>query len=83
MKPVNKNRAQVREKVREDVLNWYVMAAGRPPLEQCETKKGHEIVWFLDPPIPGDNYVVVECDVQDVWSIRIAKRIINVSVFVP
>jgi hypothetical protein len=69
-----KFRAQQRERVRAQVLTWYLgNSNGIPPDTQCEVERAHGVVeWWLSPPIIGiDNPMVVERPIGDGWGIEV------------
>lgn len=78
------HKLKARRLAREQIFEWYVSVAGCMPAEQVEDTKAYRdtVCWYLEPPIPGvDNPILIEENIQGVWSIRTEKRIVPIRSF--
>lgn len=83
---MSKQRQNAREKIRGEILEWYLQVSGRLPEQQCEDRKAYKekVIWWLEPLIPGiKNPVVVEETMGDNWGIRIDFQEAPIRVFMP
>lgn len=70
-------RAIARGELRVYVMQWYLAANNQePPAIQCENRRGHTsyVEWYLSPPLPGQNPVIIEEELGGSWTIRIEAR---------
>lgn len=99
MKATKNSRKQVREQLRQEVLDWYLQHSGLDPtdpsqdpqiaelcskIQFCEDKKAYAstVLYWIEPPIPGvRNPVVVEEDIQGIWSAKVVPMRISIKSF--
>ncbi len=84
LKKTQHNKETAREEVRDEVLTWYLLTAGKAPVRQCLDEKSYDSksVWFLEPLLPGTNPCVVEEEKLDGhWTIRIEPMEEKIRVF--
>lgn len=72
-----KAKETARMGAREQVMDYYLAHTnGKPPLIQCEEKKGYNqmVIWWLEPPLKdAKNYLVVEGEQGGLWFVRIEE----------
>lgn len=93
----SETKEQCRERLRGEVLDWYLAAMGFDPTihsddleqmlpfmpkEQHVNTVGTRTTYHLEPLIPNvDNVMLIEEEIGGIWTIRLEKMAQKVSVF--